>query len=415
MKITGYRSLTTRHEWGRPVGDVNGVSDGTSTRQDVLVITTSDGVEGVALGAHADIDRVFPVLEGEDPRSVTGLYDRMLDVVFKLGHQGTTFNTLGTVDSALWDLKAKLAGEPLWRLLGARDRFVPGYASGLEAGLGDDDVAALYARFAERGFGAAKLKGGRHLDADLRRLGILRDAMSANTSHPGLMLDANESWHVSQAVRHVRALEAEFDLTWVEEPVRRWDVRGMASLRQQVAAGVASGENLTGLEQVRALVDGGAVDVVQPNAAWGITNLLRVGALAHAFDLPVSPIGLTFAVAAGAAALPNLLSIEVQDLSWPVGVDVDQVVDDGGARLGDSPGNGIVLDEAAFEEVPASAGWAVRSGPHLRPARAGLRLVPEDDAPEDRAPDLAPDRAPGGASGGAPGPTGGDGLGRTGR
>lgn len=388
MKITGYRSLTTRHEWGRPVGDVNGVSAGTTTRQDVLVITTSDGVEGVALGAHAEIEKVFSVLDGEDPRSVTALYDRMLDAVFKLGHQGSLFGTLGTVDSALWDLKAKLAGEPLWRLLGARDRFVPGYASGLEAGLDDDGVAELYGRFAERGFGAAKLKGGRHLDRDLTRLGILRDAMSANSSHPGLMVDANESWHVSQAVRHVRALEARFDLTWVEEPVRRWDVAGMALLRQQVAAGVASGENLTGLEQVRALVEGRAVDVVQTNAAWGITNLLRVGAMAHAFDLPVSPIGLTYAVAAGAAALPNLLSIEVQDLSWPLGVDVDQVVDDGGTVLGDSPGNGITLHEELFEEVPATAGWAVRSGPHLRPRRAGLRLVPEDDADDDRTDDV---------------------------
>lgn len=384
MKITGYRSLTTRHEWGRPVGDVNGVSSGTSTRQDVLVITTSSGVEGVGLGAHGDVDRVFPLLEGEDPRSTTGLYDRMLSAVFKLGHQGPVFATLGTVDMALWDLKAKLAGEPLWRLLGARDRFVPGYASGLEAGLDDDAVAALYGRFAERGFGSAKLKGGRHLDQDLRRLGVVREVMSANSAHPGLMLDANESWHRSQAVRHVRALEERFDLTWVEEPVRRWDVRGMAAVRQQVAAGVASGENLTGLEQVRALVEGDCVDVVQTNAAWGITNLMRVGALAHAHDLPVSPIGLTFAVAAASAALPNLLSTEVQDLSWPVGVDVDQVVDDGGLVLGDAPGSGITVDEARFEPLPPAQGWAVRSGPHLRPARAGLRLVPEDDAAEDR-------------------------------
>jgi L-alanine-DL-glutamate epimerase-like enolase superfamily enzyme len=349
----------------------------------VLVLTTSDGVEGVALGAHPDVERLFAVLEGEDPRSTTGLYDRMLDAVFKLGHQGPGFATIGTLDTALWDLKAKLAGEPLWRLLGARDRFVPGYASGLEAGLDDDAVAALYGRFAERGFGAAKLKGGRDLDADLRRLGILREVMGANSARPGLMLDANESWHRSQAVRHVRALEEHFDLTWVEEPVRRWDVRGMAAVRQQVAAGVASGENLTGLEQVRALVEGDAVDVVQTNAAWGITNLLRVGAFAHAHDLPVSPIGLTYAVAPAAAALPNLLSSEVQDLSWPVGVTVDQEIADGGTVLGDLPGSGISLDEARFEQVPAAAGWAVRSGPQVRPRRAGLRLVPEDDARED--------------------------------
>jgi L-alanine-DL-glutamate epimerase-like enolase superfamily enzyme len=380
VKITGFRSLTTRHEWGRPVGDVNGVSVGTTTRQDVLVITTSAGVEGVALGAHRDIDLVFPALEGEDPRSVTGLYDRMLDTVFKLGHHGSVFATLGTVDMALWDLKAKVADEPLWRLLGARDRFVPGYASGLEAGLDDDDVVGLYTRFAERGFAAAKLKGGRYVDDDLRRLTAVRELLRRNSRRPALMLDANESWNASQAVRHVRALEREVDLTWVEEPLRRWDVGGMALLRHQIEAGVASGENLSGLEQVRALVEGQAVDVVQTNAAWGITNLLRVGALAHAYDLPVSPIGLTYAVAPAAAALPNLLSTEVQDLGWPVGVDVDQEIADGGLVLGDASGSGITIAEDRFEEVPAATGWSVRSGPHLRPRRAGLRLVPEDEA-----------------------------------
>ena len=382
MKITGYRSHRTHHDWGRLVGDVNGVSLGTRTRQDVLVMTSSDGVEGVGLGAHPDIDLVLPVLEGEDPRSVTGLYDRMLDAAFKLGHHGSAFATIGAVDMALWDLKAKLADEPLWRLLGARDRFVPGYASGLDIGLDDDAVAELYQRFADRGFSAAKLKGGRHLERDLRRLGILRDVLGSSTSHPGLMLDANESWHRSQAIRHVRALESEFDLAWIEEPVRRWDIRGMAAVRQQVAAGVASGENLTGLEQIRALIEGDAVDVVQPNAAWGITNLLRVGALAHAFDLPVSPIGLTYAVAAASAALPNLLSTEVQDLSWPLGIVVDQEIVDGGRVLGDTAGNGITLDVDRFEQPTDSAGWTVSSGPHLRPRRAGLRLLPEDDAPD---------------------------------
>lgn len=381
MKITGYVSHRTRHEWGRPVGDINGISVGTSTRQDVLVITSSDGVEGVGIGAHPDIDMLWPVLEGEDPRSVTALYDRMLDAAFKLGHHGSVFATIGTIDMALWDLKAKSADEPLWRLLGARDRFVPGYASGLEAGLDDEEVAVLYRRFADRGFAAAKLKGGRYLDQDRRRLAILREVMSSNSSHPALMMDANESWHRSQAVRHTRALEADFDLAWIEEPVRRWDIRGMAAVRQQVNAGVASGENLTGLEQIRALIEGDAVDVVQPNAAWGITNLLRVGALAHAHDLPVSPIGLTFAVTAASAALPNLLSTEVQDLSWPLGVLVDQEIADGGRVLGDAAGNGITLDVGRFEQNADAVGWTARTGPHLRPRRAGLRLMPEDDAP----------------------------------
>ena len=122
-------------------------------------------------------------------------------------------------------------GEPLWRLLGGRDRFVPAYASGLDIALDDEELAAFYGEFADRGYVAGKLKGGLDLDADLRRLRHPRTTSSRrNTSRPGLMLDANESWQVKQAVRYVGALEEQVDLLWVEEPLRRWDAVGHARL-----------------------------------------------------------------------------------------------------------------------------------------------------------------------------------------
>ncbi len=380
MKITGYRSLATRHEWSRVVGDVNGVSTGTSTRVDILIISTDVGVEGVALGSHADIERLYPVIDGADPRSVVQLYDQMLSATFKLGHTGGVFGTIGTIDCALWDLKAKLAEEPLWRLLGAGDRFVPGYASGLDYGLADEDLVRLYQQFVERGFTSGKLKGGRRITDDLRRLGLLQDVLRQNSSAPGLMIDANESWHRSQAVRYLHTLEEAFDLTWVEEPVRRWDVSGHASIRQHVQSGVASGENLTGLEQLRALIDGDAIDIAQVGSGWGITHFLRAGHLAHGHDLPISPVGYTAAVVPAAGVLPNFLVAEVQDLYHPIGIDVDQEILDGGIVLGDRPGLGIAIkDEAALEPLAPQQGWASRSGPHIRPQRAGLRMVPEDD------------------------------------
>lgn len=160
MKITGYRSLTTVHDWGRPIGDVNGLVRSGITDVPILLLETDEGLTGVGLGAHVDIARVFPAVEGEDPRAVSALYDRMLAHVFKSGHAGATYGAIGAVDMALWDLKAKMAGEPLWRTLGARDRFVPGYASGLCMGLEDDDLYALYGEWADRGYTSAKIKGG---------------------------------------------------------------------------------------------------------------------------------------------------------------------------------------------------------------------------------------------------------------
>src|SRR6187551_2763567 len=273
MKITGYRTLQTVHHWGRPVGDVNGHIESGITEVPLVIVDTDDGVSGVGMGSHQDLARIFP------------------------------------------DIKAKLAGEPLWRLLGGRDRFVAGYASGLDIALDDAELALFYSEMAGRGFTSGKLKGGRDLSTDLRRLTIIGDALRVNTPEPGLMLDVNESWNLKQAVRYVSKVEEVLDLAWIEEPIRRWDAEGHARLSASVKAAVATGENLTGLEQYRPLFKAGGIDIVQAAATWGVTHFLRVAIAAHSRDLPVSPVGLTAnaAVAHAAAAVPNHLCAEIQD------------------------------------------------------------------------------------------------------
>lgn len=380
MKITGYRALRTFRDWGRPVGDVNGFVSSGITEVAIVLLDTDEGVTGVGLGSHQDLEQLFPALEGQDPRAVATLYDRMLARVFKAGHAGATFAGIGTFDMALWDIKAKLAGEPLWRLLGSADRFVAGYASGLDIALDDTQLAAFYTTMAERGFSSGKLKGGRSVDDDIRRLGIISDSLRRNTPHPALMLDANESWNLKQAVRHIAAVEAVHDLTWIEEPLRRWDAAGHARLTRSIRAGVATGENLTGLEQYTPLFDAGAVDVVQAGSVWGITHFIRVAHAANSRDLPMSPVGLTAnpAVAHAAAAIPNHLSAEVQDLGAPFGTAIDVEYADGGIVLGDAPGVGVSVDEEAIaRRGDADASWLINEGPHVRPDRAGLQLVAE--------------------------------------
>ena len=381
MKITGYRSLTTVFQWGRPIGDANGVLASGVTDVPILLLETDAGLTGVGLGQHADIARVFPAVENEDPRAVAALYDRMLAHVFKSGHGGATFGAIAAVDMALWDLKAKMAGEPLWRTLGARDRFVPGYASALCFGLDDDAFAREYARWAERGFTSVKVKGGRDLDRDLRRLLLARDIFNANTPRPGLMLDVNEAWSVKQAIRHIQEIERHLDLTWIEEPVRRWDAEGHAAVSRAVKAAVATGENLTGLEQFAPLLAAGGADVVQTGSVWGITHFNRVAMAAHARNLPVSPVAFNGnPVAHAAAAAPNMLGIEIQSFDWPVGLAVDQQIMDGGVVLGDAPGLGVTVDEAAIAENRLHGDWSAPAGPHVRPGRSGLRLAPDRSA-----------------------------------
>ncbi|GAA2274329.1 mandelate racemase/muconate lactonizing enzyme family protein [Glycomyces scopariae] len=377
MRITGYRTLTTVQEWARPVGDANGVFADGATPVPVVLVDTDEGVTGVGLGSHHGIAGVFPAIEGEDPRGVAALYDRMLRHVFKAGHGGAVFATVGALDTALWDIKAQLADEPLWRFLGGLDRVVPAYASGLDIGLGDDDLASTYGVYAERGLRSAKLKGGLDVEADRRRLELVRDVLAgAGAARPGLMLDANETWSRKQAVRHVRELERTVDLAWIEEPVRRWDAEGMAVVQRGVRAAVATGENLTGLEQYRPLLRAGAVDVVQTAAVGGITHFLRVAALAHAHDLPVSPIGnVPVGLLHAATAVPNHLVSELQDLWPPVGVTADLDIEDGAFVLGDSPGLGLTVAEGTVAALGLRPGPADPAGPGVRPERAGLRLL----------------------------------------
>lgn len=377
MRITGYRTLTTVQDWGRPLGDANGVfADGVVTVE-VVLVDTDEGITGIGLGPHAGVDRMFAAIEGEDPRATAALYDRMLRHAFKSGHAGAIFGAIGALDTALWDIKAQAAGQPLWRLLGGRDRTVPAYASGVDIALADDELAALYKSYAERGVWAAKLKGGLDVERDLTRLTLVRDVLAeANPGRrPSLMLDANECWTRKQAVRHVAALERALDLTWIEEPVRRWDAEGMAVVGRAVRASVAAGENLTGLEQFRPLLAAGAVDIVQTASVWGVTHFLRVAALAHAHDLPVSPIGSTpLCLVHAATAVPNHLATELQDLTPPTGLSLDLSIEDGRFVLGDTPGLGLSLDEAAVRAVPPRSGLPSPHGPHIRPANAGRRL-----------------------------------------
>ena len=378
MKITGYRSLTTVHNWGRPIGDVNGLVRSGLTDVPILLLETDGGLTGVGLGAHADIARVFPAIYGEDPRAVSALYDRMLAHVFKSGHAGATYGAIGAVDMALWDLKAKMANEPLWRTLGARDRFVPGYASGLCMGLEDDELYEFYGKWADRGFTSAKLKGGRDIDRDIRRLLGVREVLKRHTPRPAMMFDVNESWSRKQAIRHIAEIEQHLDLTWIEEPVRRWDAEGHAVISRASKCAVATGENLTGLDQFLPLFAASAVDVVQAGMVWGITHFNRVAMAAHAHNLPVSPVGYNGnPVAHAAAAVPILLTVEVQDFGFPMCLEVDQEIADGGIVLGDAPGLGIEVDEVLIAVQRQSGQWNVAGGPHVRPARAGLRLVPE--------------------------------------
>ncbi|MGH8314505.1 MAG: enolase C-terminal domain-like protein, partial [Steroidobacterales bacterium] len=224
MKITGYRMETYLMKMDRAVGDAN-LPEGVDLMPgSILYLETDENITGVSLGfGGSAVKMLFPAIEGEDPREVVALWIRMNDWVHKTGNEGEANFALGAIDIALWDLKAKIADEPVWRTLGAREGRVKAYASGLDYCLSDDELFAFYRRMAELGIDGGKLKVGLDIKADIRRLGIMREALSVTSDRPLLMIDSNEYWSPKQAVRYIRQMERKFELTWAEEPARRWD------------------------------------------------------------------------------------------------------------------------------------------------------------------------------------------------
>ena len=328
---------------------------------------------------HSLVDEL---LVGQDPRGVRGLWKRMVDAAFKGGNRGLVTSAISALDIALWDLKAKIAGDPLWRMLGASVPRVKAYASGIDLNLTDEEITAFYGGLADQGVQAGKLKVGLDVEADLRRLRLVRDALARSGKTPLLMIDSNEYWSPKQAIRWISRIEEELDLTWVEEPARRWDYRGLRQVSRAVKAAVATGENLHEIGDFMALIDNEAVDVVQiGQGASGITGAMQIAHLAYGFDLPVALMNCPGDFMAHlAAALPNHMMMEVVRAGREVCFSVDTRIEDGYIVLGDRPGLGWVFDEEKLAQLEVEtlspgvklAGWGRRRG-------GGLFIVPPDE------------------------------------
>lgn len=382
MKITGVRTKLYRFEMTRPLGDANNPRGSKQSTNMAVYIDTDEGITGVTIGSpssqgfvHALVDNL---LLGEDPRGVRGLWQKMVDRVFKGNNRGQVTDALSTVDLALWDIKAKANGEPLWRTLGASTNRVRAYASGLDMPLTDDEVRAFYEDMAAKGIPAGKLKVGLDPDADLRRLGVMHEALATSGKKPVLMVDSNEYWSPKQAIRHLSMFEAHYDLFWAEEPARRWDYRGLRQVSQAIRAAVATGENLDHVSEFMPLVAHQAVDVIEiGRTASGITGNLQIADLAYAFEIPVSVMNCPGSFMAHfAAALPNHIWMEVFNAGRTVGMRVDTHIEDGWIVLGDRPGLGIEFDEALIDELAVEPSHSTATS-LMAGRRQGAALVVE--------------------------------------
>ena len=385
MKITGVRTRVYEYELSRALGDANSPGGRTRACELALFIDTDQGLTGVSLGtfaARASIHAFESLLVGMDPRGVRTIWKRMVDRAFKGGNEGGVNDAIGAIDVALWDLKAKANEEPLWQTLGAASPLVKAYASGIDSPLSDEELYEFYAKSAKQGVSAGKLKVGLQRDEDIRRIGVMAEALKTSGQPPQLMIDSNEYWSPKQAIRHIRAYEEQFDIVWVEEPARRWDYRGLKKVSDGVKAAVATGENLNDIGNFLPLIDHGAVDIVQVGIGTsGITGAMQVADLAYAYELPVAMMNCAGNFMGHlAACLPNHMMMEVVDAGRDAVFTHETTIAAGWINMGTRPGTGIQFDEEALSshEVDQPSPGSGPSPWGRRPG-AGLYEVPRSE------------------------------------
>ena len=384
MKITRMQSTLYAFDLDRRMGDANSPSGRIRGSGCVVELQTDEGLVGIGLGGGGVRPQmqgmVEQLLQGQDPRRVQGLWKRMVDKHFKGGHDGLINDAIATLDMALWDLKAKANDEPLWKTLGGSKQPIHCYASDLGIPLSDDELAAWFTRMAsEYGFRGGKLKVGLDQDADIRRLELMERAFKQTAEAPMLLIDANEYWSPKQAIRKVAEMEERFDLTWVEEPARRWDYLGLRRIKDAVRTAVCAGENLDTLGDFLPYLQHRAADVIQVSYGMGgISCALQIADAAFGYELPITLGGSPGSIHAHlATVMPNFMTMEVIDPVAPDGVFTSDVrIEDGWAIPVDKPGLGIEIDrealaKQAIEKVPPGAG----PSPFGRRPGAGLYEV----------------------------------------
>jgi len=307
------------------------------------------------------IETVFaPLLDGRrivDPATVTDdLAARTAVLAIQSGEPGPMQQCVAGIDIALWDLVARRAGTPLWRLLGGTNPEIGAYASGINP----DDAAQTAVRCRDEGHRAFKLKVGFGERRDLENLQAMREVLGPASI---LAVDANQAWTLDAAIEMARRMEA-FELDWLEEPLRA--DRPWSEWRRLAAATripLAAGENLAGFAQFDDALAQRALGVVQPDAAkWGgLSNCAELGRRIRAAGLRYCPHFLGAGV--GLLASAHLLAavggdglLEIDNNPNPLRTltcGAAGVVRDGRVTLDEKPGLGIVPDLAALREFRA--------------------------------------------------------------
>ncbi|MFE6975115.1 mandelate racemase/muconate lactonizing enzyme family protein [Streptomyces sp. NPDC057682] len=298
-----------------------------------------------------------PLLTGQDALATTAVWERLYKGQAAGGHnRGFYLEALAGIDLALWDLRGKAAGLPAHRLLGGplRER-IDCYASPVALHADPADSARQALGFTEDGFRALKVKIGRGERTDRAHLTAVREAVGDDVE---ILTDVNCAYDLDEATR-VGGVLRELGISWYEEPLQVDDLANLGELRRRTGLTVVNGETHFTRFDLRDSLLHRAVDVFMPNVArcGGLTEAIRLAALASAFHVDIAPHGVGSGVSLCAAlqlcaATPNLRTYEYNRLPNPIRERIlvhPPEFRDGALTVPQGPGLGAEIDEAVVD------------------------------------------------------------------
>lgn len=325
----------------------------------LLTLETDDGIFGesyvftinaVRLRAFDEMIKGFAhQLLGKDPHFVGQIWQNIWNEINPTGHKGLTISALSAIDTACWDIIGKAARQPLHKLFGASRDRVDTYASGgLWLSLSYDELQNEAQSFLDQGFTSMKLRlGSTNLNEDVSRAEAVREVIGAEHQ---LLVDINQALSPKAAIRLGKALE-HLDLGWIEEPVPAYDLRGHARVTKALDTPIASGETEYTRFGMQAMIEHRACDILMPDLQriGGLSEMLRVAALASANNLPISTHIFTEHSLCIAGSASNCISVEHMPWFAPL-FNESMEIKQGQICIPERPGHGFSFNSDAIKE-----------------------------------------------------------------
>ena len=363
MKIASYETTILKVPEDEPLANMP-EERGRLRPGGILRLRTHDGIEGLGLTFYGGamtgslckaVEELADLTVGADPMRVEAIIETLDTTGNSAGPGGIYSLALAAIDTALWDIKGKALGQPLWKLLGGHRNRVPTYASGaLRRGLTDDQVAEAARTLVTKGFTQMKtqmaLPGNPTPTDEIRRVRTVREAVGPDIT---LMCDINQRWRPEQAIDIGSRVE-DIGLFWLEDVTVADDYQGLARVTAALNTPIAGGEYLYGIRPFRQMIEARSVDIVMVDLvrAGGVTPWMKIAGMAEAFNLPIVSHVMPEILVHLVAACPNGLTVEY--LPWMLELyEETPLIENGELVLPDKPGLGLRFDEKAISAFAA--------------------------------------------------------------